>query len=139
MQSDTKAPSPTACSPWAPPRLAAARPWRAWPWVLLCSHVSVCTSDFAFAAGRARFHQRLPLRCLPQRAGSNKNYPNPPGWGLSFHLNGFETPVLRMVRGVPYNFTVMAGETHPLYITDTIIGGGAHGPLARAGLGVSDL
>ncbi|KAK9837455.1 hypothetical protein WJX81_003838 [Elliptochloris bilobata] len=56
--------------------------------------------------------------------GSNKNYPNPPGWGLSYHLNGFETPVVRVVRGRTYHFTVMAGETHPLYITDTIIGGG---------------
>ena len=58
-------------------------------------------------------------------AGSNKNYPNPPGWGLSFHLNGFETPVVRVTRGRSYRFTIMAGETHPFYITDTIIGGGA--------------
>lgn len=39
-------------------------------------------------------------------------------------MNGFETPVLRVVRGTPYQFTIMAGETHPFYITDTIIGGG---------------
>jgi len=77
----------------------------------------------------AQAPRTLPLPNLSLcRAGTNKNYPNPPGWGLSLHVNGFETPVLRVVRGVPYNFTIEAGETHPVYITDTIIGGGARAP-----------
>lgn len=33
--------------------------------------------------------------------------------------------MVRVTRGRTYQFTVMAGETHPFYITDTIIGGGA--------------
>ena len=45
-------------------------------------------------------------------------------------MNGFETPVLRVVRGTPITITIMAGETHPFYITDTIIGGGER-PSAR--------
>ncbi len=34
----------------------------------------------------------------------NKHYPNPPGWGLSYHVNGEESPVLEVVRGTTYTF-----------------------------------
>jgi len=56
--------------------------------------------------------------------GSNLNYPNPPGWGLSYHINGEESPVLYVQRGKPYTFQVEAGPTHPLYLTSSIIGAG---------------
>lgn len=39
--------------------------------------------------------------------GDNANYPNPPAWGLSYHLNDYETPVIRLVRGTTYTFRVM--------------------------------
>ncbi|KAJ3122596.1 hypothetical protein HK098_002732 [Nowakowskiella sp. JEL0407] len=55
--------------------------------------------------------------------GSNANYPNPPAWGLSYHINDYETPVLEMVRGTEYTFTISAGPTHPLYLTTSITGG----------------
>lgn len=57
--------------------------------------------------------------------GTNANYPNPPAWGLSYHVNGYETPVLEVERGMEYTFNVMAGPTHPLYITTSILGGGS--------------
>ncbi len=56
--------------------------------------------------------------------GTNKNYPNPPAWGLSLHINNFETPVVVVRRGTTYTFNVEAGPTHPVYITSSIIGGG---------------
>ncbi|KAL4431620.1 hypothetical protein ABPG77_001462 [Micractinium sp. CCAP 211/92] len=59
--------------------------------------------------------------------GDNKHYPNPPGWGLSYHVNGEESPVLEVVRGTTYTFRVMAGDQHPLYLTSSIVGGGSYG------------
>jgi hypothetical protein len=38
---------------------------------------------------------------------SDKNYPNPPSWGVSWHINGFETPELIVQRGIEYTFHVM--------------------------------
>ncbi|KAJ3108760.1 hypothetical protein HDU97_000160 [Phlyctochytrium planicorne] len=55
--------------------------------------------------------------------GSNLNYPNPPGWGMSYRLNGLESPVIKAVRGKKYTFNVKATASHPLYITSSIIGG----------------
>lgn len=45
----------------------------------------------------------LSLVCRPLPA-ENKHYPNPPGWGLSYHVNGEESPVLEVVRGTTYTF-----------------------------------
>lgn len=56
--------------------------------------------------------------------GSNKNYPNPPGWGLSYYVNGEESPILEVKRGATYTFVVQAGPTHPLYLTSSIVGAG---------------
>ncbi len=96
---------------------------------LACSGVTGGEQLHISCSTAARAPPSAPRQpCLCRRAGTNKNYPNPPGWGLSLHVNGFETPVLRVVRGVAYNFTIQAGETHPVYITDTIIGGGARAP-----------
>ena len=44
--------------------------------------------------------------------------------------------MVRVTRGRTYQFTVMAGETHPFYITDTIIGGGARPMEASTALGM---
>ncbi|KAG2491154.1 hypothetical protein HYH03_010595 [Edaphochlamys debaryana] len=55
--------------------------------------------------------------------GPNPNYPNPPAWGLSYHLDGLETPVLKLFRDVTYTFNIQAGNTHPLYLTSDINGG----------------
>jgi hypothetical protein len=49
--------------------------------------------------------------------GLNPNYPNPPAWGISLYINGKESPVLVVVRGVEYTFNIMASEEHPVYIT----------------------
>ena len=57
--------------------------------------------------------------------GENLHYPNPPGWGLSYHVNGKESPVLKVKRGTTYTFKVKAGEYHPLYLTSSIVGGGS--------------
>ena len=38
--------------------------------------------------------------------GPNPNYPNPPAWGLSYHVNGVESPLLEVVRGTEYEFIV---------------------------------
>jgi len=40
--------------------------------------------------------------------GPNPNYPNPPAWGLSYHVNGMESPLLEVVRGTEYTFIVEA-------------------------------
>lgn len=66
----------------------------------------------------------LPPRRAP---ADNAHYPNPPGWGLSYQINGEESPVLNVVRGTTYTFTVKAGPAHPLYLTDSLIGGGSYG------------
>jgi len=50
-------------------------------------------------------------------------YPNSPGWGVSWKLNGKFTPIIRAIRGVELTFKVAATEEHPLYITSSIIGG----------------
>lgn len=55
--------------------------------------------------------------------GPNPNYPNPDRWGLSYHINGEESPVLLLKRGVEYTFVITAGEFHPFYLTDDIVGG----------------
>ncbi|KAJ3225282.1 hypothetical protein HDU81_008039 [Chytriomyces hyalinus] len=55
--------------------------------------------------------------------GPNPNYPNPPGWGLSFYVNGVESPILQVTRGVTYTFIVKAGDMHPLYLTSSVLGG----------------
>eukprot|EP00884_Botryococcus_braunii_P017819 jgi/Botrbrau1/4720/Bobra.0218s0036.1 len=55
--------------------------------------------------------------------GTNPNYPNPPGWGVAYHINDIETPVLQVERCKPYTFNVQAGGSHPLYITTSKIGG----------------
>ncbi|KAJ3230977.1 hypothetical protein HDU78_007973 [Chytriomyces hyalinus] len=55
--------------------------------------------------------------------GPNPNYPNPPGWGLSFYVNGVESPTLQVTRGVTYTFIVKAGDMHPLYLTSSMLGG----------------
>ncbi|KAI9000385.1 hypothetical protein DFJ74DRAFT_697595 [Hyaloraphidium curvatum] len=55
--------------------------------------------------------------------GPNPSYPNPPGWGISYHLNGVESPHLVLDAGADYVFSVQAGPTHPLYITDSALGG----------------
>lgn len=65
------------------------------------------------------------MLCCSLPPADNPNYPNPPGWGISFHINDYETPVLKIKRGSTYTFNVMAGATHPLYITTSIIGGGS--------------
>lgn len=62
--------------------------------------------------------------------GDNPNYPNPPGWGISYHINGKESPVLKVVRGNTYTFKVMAGPNHPLYLTSSIVGGGSYSSYA---------
>lgn len=56
----------------------------------------------------------------------NPNYPNPPGWGISYHLNGAESPVLLLKRGTTYTFTIKGGLTHPFYITSDVIGGNSN-------------
>ncbi len=44
---------------------------------------------------------------------------------LAYHVNGVETPALRVARGQTYTLRVAGGATHPLYITNSSIGGGA--------------
>jgi hypothetical protein len=46
-------------------------------------------------------HRLAPFICPP---ADNFNYPNPPGWGVSYHINGEESPVLAVVRGTTYTF-----------------------------------
>ena len=57
--------------------------------------------------------------------GTNKNYPNPPAWGLSLWVNNNESPVLVVQRNATYTFVAEAGETQPIYITSSIVGGGS--------------
>ena len=56
--------------------------------------------------------------------GTNANYPNPPAWGLSLWVNEHESPVLVVRRGETYTFQIEAGPSHPIYVTDSIVGGG---------------
>ncbi len=65
-----------------------------------------------------------PYHHLTLCIAGNANYPNPPAWGYSYHLNGLESPSVRVVRGTTYTFRVEAGEQHPLYITDSSVGRG---------------
>lgn len=65
--------------------------------------------------------------------GPSPNYPNPPAWGLSYHINGKESPVIVVRRGIEVTFDVRAGTTHPLYITDSVTGGGRAGQAVYAG------
>ena len=73
--------------------------------------------------------ERLPVStiCGPTdffvTLGANPNYPNPPAWGVSYKVNGLESPTLVVVRGVRYRFYVGAGASHPLYVVDSNLGG----------------
>ncbi|KAJ3213713.1 hypothetical protein HDU67_002554 [Dinochytrium kinnereticum] len=55
--------------------------------------------------------------------GPNPNYPNPPAWGVSYRINGLESPVLQVRRNVEYTFMIKSGIDHPFYITSSIVGG----------------
>lgn len=63
------------------------------------------------------------LRCAVNAA--NPNYPNPPAWGLGYYVNGLESPAVYVRRGTEYTLEAAGGPTHPVYITDSIIGGGS--------------
>jgi len=75
----------------------------------------------------------LPQNCGPEvidgdttftiTTGPNQNYPNPPAWGLSYHINGKESPIIKVVRGRKYTFSIQAAADHPFYITTDINGG----------------
>ena len=58
-------------------------------------------------------------------SGPYEVHPDPPGWGLAYIVNNVSLPVLNVVRGIEYTFTVMAGPTHPLYFTSSSVGAGA--------------
>lgn len=60
--------------------------------------------------------------------GPNPNYPNPPGWGISYYVNGVESPTIVVKRGDVLIFNVMATESHPLYITSSMVGGRLSNP-----------
>lgn len=64
-------------------------------------------------------------KSLEITTGPNPNYPNPPGWGLSYYVNGVESPVIVVNRGQEYTFVIKASSAHPLYITSSQIGGKA--------------
>ena len=51
-------------------------------------------------------------------------HPDPPGWGLSYILNNVSLPVINMVRGQTYTFSIQSGPTHPLYFTTSPFGAG---------------
>ncbi|EGD82815.1 hypothetical protein PTSG_03465 [Salpingoeca rosetta] len=70
--------------------------------------------------------------------GTNLNYPNPPAWGISYWINGMESPLLRVFRGVEYTFTIKATSQHPLYITNDIIGGRANADMETVYAGSAD-
>ncbi|KXS09983.1 hypothetical protein M427DRAFT_63213 [Gonapodya prolifera JEL478] len=55
--------------------------------------------------------------------GPNANYPNPPAWGISFHINGAESPVLNLTRTTTYTFRIAASSQHPFVLTNSILGG----------------
>eukprot|EP01128_Nolandella_sp_AFSM9_P000793 TRINITY_DN10914_c0_g1_i1.p1 TRINITY_DN10914_c0_g1~~TRINITY_DN10914_c0_g1_i1.p1 ORF type:complete len:655 (-),score=114.59 TRINITY_DN10914_c0_g1_i1:132-2027(-) len=57
------------------------------------------------------------------RNGTNKNYPNPPAWSVSYWVNEKETPIMRVVRGETYTINLTAGPLHPLYFTTSKLGG----------------
>ena len=57
-------------------------------------------------------------------SGDYTVHPDPPGWGLAYIVNGVSLPVLNVVRGKTYTFKVMAGPTHPLYLTSSSVGAG---------------
>jgi hypothetical protein len=63
------------------------------------------------------------VRTFTVLTGPNPNYPNPDSWGLSYHINDEESPVLLLERGVEYTFLIQAGASHPFYLTDDINGG----------------
>lgn len=53
-----------------------------------------------------------------------------PAWGISWYVNGIIIPELHLERGVTYTFRVGGGTDpmkgsmyHPLYFTDSLIGG----------------
>lgn len=50
-------------------------------------------------------------------------YPNPPSWGVSWHMNGVPSPEIVVVRGTKYTFTIKSSASHPFYIVDNAKGG----------------
>lgn len=56
--------------------------------------------------------------------GTYASHPDPPGWGLAYILNNVSLPVVNMVRGQTYKFSIQAGPMHPLYFTSSPFGAG---------------
>ncbi|GBG88691.1 hypothetical protein CBR_g48221 [Chara braunii] len=56
-------------------------------------------------------------------SGPSKDYPNPPASDRSLFIDGVETPVLQVERGVEIMFSVEAGHDVPFYITPDPVGG----------------
>eukprot|EP01135_Chromosphaera_perkinsii_P005411 Nk52_evm10s348 gene=Nk52_evmTU10s348 len=54
--------------------------------------------------------------------GNGANYPNNPGPGISFYINGKESPVLNLAKGTKYTFNIKAGSDYPFYITSDVDG-----------------
>ncbi len=57
-------------------------------------------------------------------SGPYEVHPDPPGWGLGYVVNDIALPILNVVRGQEYTFNIMAGPTHPVYLTTSSIGAG---------------
>eukprot|EP00850_Spirogloea_muscicola_P018145 SM000163S02313 [mRNA] locus=s163:117559:130545:+ [translate_table: standard] len=60
---------------------------------------------------------------LPVTAAATTHYPNPPSNARSLHIKGIESPILKVERGVPVDFSIQAGHDVPFYVTSDPVGG----------------
>lgn len=58
-------------------------------------------------------------------SGPSLHYPNPPNPSKVLYINKKESPVLRVERGVPVQFSIQAGHDVAFYITSDPLGGNA--------------
>jgi hypothetical protein len=91
-----------------------------------CSVISPNPDDSGNSTSRPVERKLMVPASTPEinvTVGRNPGYPNPPGWGISYYLNGIESPHLILDDNATYTFIVSGGASHPLYITDSILGG----------------
>jgi len=86
-----------------------------------CAPISTTSNKPVMDNSKARFVRGV--KSFDITTGPNPNYPNPPGWGLSYYVNGVESPTIVVNRGDVLTFKVMASSSHPLYITSSMLGG----------------
>jgi len=89
-----------------------------------CSDISALSDDVENQKAASNVPVLYDTTDFVVTSGPYDVHPDPPGWGLGYIVNDVALPVINMVRGQTYTFSIQAGPTHPLYFTTSPFGAG---------------